>query len=128
MCKAGMFFSMFKDFEHFLIEHLYRMTKHDTVIEKSSNIPSSDGTFRYKETSWFRQKLLDTKCCHFICCLNFCRLTRQERLFKKARKRLSEELDIIELLFKIRRFEAIIKSEKRFVKSKPGRNSQEAFA
>ena len=66
MCKAGMFFSMFKDFEHFMIEHLYRMTKHDTVTEKSSNIPSSGGTFRYKETSWFRQKLLDTKCCHFM--------------------------------------------------------------
>ena len=86
MCKAGMFFAMFKDFEHYLIERLYRMTNDNQVVYKSSNIPSSQGTFRYSETSWLRQKCLNLRCLRKCLCCQVCRLSRQERLLKKARK------------------------------------------
>lgn len=61
-----------------------------------------------KETSLTRQKLNDwipgwmLRCCY----CKPCRLSRQERLFEKARDALDNEINIINVLKQIRHFEA----------------------
>ena len=46
-------------------------------------------------------------------CCNLTYLSRQERLFSKARMKLKQELDVVALLKKIRRFEALELSVRR---------------
>ena len=55
-------------------------------------------TFTYKYRRWWQFVWLDSKCC---CC---CRPKRgrQDFLFKNARSKLNEELDILEIVKKLR--------------------------
>ena len=85
----------FNDFDHFLIEHLYG--KHD---EHKKLVPLKDDNTRF-----CRQK-----CLSFFpkgknkggCCLSIFRLSREERLFAKARQRYGDEIDLVESLKIIR--------------------------
>ena len=80
----------FNNFDHFLIEHLYG--KHD---ENKKLVPLKNDNTR----------LCRQKC--FSClakgknqggCLAIFRLSREERLFAKARQQFGDEIDLVELL------------------------------
>ena len=87
----------FYNFEHFLIGYLYG--KYD--CQTGSLVP-----LKPHKTKLCRQKcysLLPNVCqSKKICCLGVCRLSREERLFSKARQRFNDEIDLVELLKNIR--------------------------
>ena len=92
----------FNNFDHHMIEYLYQRREFKESEEATP--------FANKKTRLCRQKCNETNCCNnFSFCKKLCRLSREERLFKKARDRMYEELDIVAFLKKIRRFEAFQK-------------------
>ena len=95
------------DFENFLVDRLFRQYQpRNWATEKYHKYEKRDGTefkrgqqnFNEKETSWISQR------CNTHCKC-WCRLNRQERLYGKARNRLYEEIDIVNFIKKIRRYE-----------------------
>lgn len=73
--KVVLIFFQFHDFEHFLIERLY--THGDA---NGSPRRQRQRNFNVKNTSWCRQR------CNYLCCCLRIKLTREERLFSKARR------------------------------------------
>ena len=88
----------FNKFDHYMIEKLY----HRREIKESDEATP----FVNKKTRLCRQKLNEVYYCKPTCWLKWCRLSREERLFAKARNTYSNEIDIVAFLKKIRRFEA----------------------
>ena len=90
-------FTQFHDFEHFLIEYLFIKSEDELNSENQSTFLDE------KKTSWLRQKLISIfpKSCR---CKSFS-LSKEEKLFKRARRQLREELDIVKFVKKIRRLE-----------------------
>mmetsp|Transcript_14286 Transcript_14286/g.17997 ORF Transcript_14286/g.17997 Transcript_14286/m.17997 type:complete len:159 (-) Transcript_14286:632-1108(-) len=107
---AVLVFMQYNELEHLLIERLYRSDSEYSAGEGSKGEQLQDS-----KTSWLRQSLNDSCCLSWLMCCKPCRLSRQERLFKKARDHLGEELDIVNFLKKIRRFEAVEKFMKKHI-------------
>ena len=105
-------FCQFNKFDHFMIEGLYH--KADKPKKKSwwglSGKKKKDDDDKNKKmtpmndanTSWCRQRLHNSSisCC-FKC--QVCKMSREERLFEKARVTLKKELDIVKFIRNIRR-------------------------
>ena len=92
-----------------MIEMLY--VKNEKAMDKNKEKKQDQTIVNLNEskTRLYRQKILD--CCSKAClqrllCFKICQLSREERLFAKARYDLDNEIDIIKFLKKIRRFEA----------------------
>ena len=110
--KVFLIAMQFNDFQHFLIQHLYR--RPDPMVNPRTGVSIDNGRVETgleylddKKTSWLRQKFIS--CCpiHCIRLSSCCRLNREERLFVKAREKYEEEVDIIDFLKRIRHIETV---------------------
>ena len=108
MFKVMLIFLQYNDFQHYLIERLYKRPFEQDRDEK--NDAGDLQPLTTQKTSWVRQKL---NACLPNCILNVCKrpcspclLQKEERLFAKARHIFHAEVDIVNFLKRIRRLEA----------------------
>ena len=104
------FIFKFNDFQHFLIELLYKKSLEEDQEENERDDVGSIQSLSRRKTSWLRQKL---NTCLPNCILNACKkvykpcaLRKEEQFFAKARHNFQTEVDIVNFLKRIRRLEA----------------------
>ena len=92
-------FATFNNFDHFLIEYLYG--KHD---ESQKIVPLRDNKTRLcrQKCNGCLPKAYCSRKEKRCCLLQVFRLSREERLFAKARQRFGDEIDLVDLLKNIR--------------------------
>ena len=95
-----------------MIEQLYQKRENSNKDGDKVNREKVMEQMQDKKTRIYRQKFnecLPKDCIQKLLCIRVCKLSKEERLFKRARETFENEIDIVKFLKKIRTFETFQK-------------------